>query len=92
MTYEGDRADSNINARVRGDSLGKPQRGILSGRTMPPTILVTQLDTGALVIQGRPDGPHAYLHPDDAVPLKRELAAAFEYTEQVAPSNDGETW
>jgi hypothetical protein len=52
------------------------QRGI----TVPPTVLVTELDDGALVVQGRPDGPRAYLNSADAAPLKRELAATFQPT------------
>jgi hypothetical protein len=40
-------------------------------------LLVTELDSGELVIQGRPYGPRVYLCPDDSVPLKQELAGAF---------------
>jgi hypothetical protein len=53
-------------------------------------VLVTELDTGELVIQGRPDGPRVRLSPDDALPLRWELAAAFERAEQIVPSDDGE--
>ncbi|MGH3669105.1 MAG: hypothetical protein ACRDSH_00495 [Pseudonocardiaceae bacterium] len=81
-----------MNARVHREGVGRPQHGVLSGKTMSPTVLVTELDTGALVIQGRPDGPRAYLHPDDAVPLKQELAAAFERAEKVVQNNGGEAW
>ena len=49
--------------------------------TVPPTVLVTALDNGTLVLQGRPDGPRTYLNPADAVLLRRELAAAFGRTE-----------
>ena len=47
---------------------------------MPPTVLLTELDNGTLVLQGRPDGPRVRLSSADAVPLKRELAAALERT------------
>jgi hypothetical protein len=40
-------------------------------------VLVTELGNGTPVVQGRPDGPRVHLSPDDAVPLQRELAAAF---------------
>ncbi|MGH3548575.1 MAG: hypothetical protein ACRDQU_10800 [Pseudonocardiaceae bacterium] len=53
---------------------------------MPPTVLVTEMDNGAVILQGRPDGPRVYLSRAEAVPLKRELAAAFGSTEQ-APSS-----
>jgi hypothetical protein len=45
--------------------------------TVPSTVLVTALDNGTLVLQGRPDGPRVYLSPADAAPLTRELAVAF---------------
>jgi hypothetical protein len=45
--------------------------------TMPPTVLVTGLDNDTLILQGRPDGPRRYLSPEDAVPLRRELARAI---------------
>lgn len=54
------------------------------GTAIPPTVLVTELDTGELVIQGRPDGPRVRLSPADALPLRWELAAAFECAEQAA--------
>ena len=90
MAYEGNRAGPDTNGRVHGDGVDKAQCRVVPGTAMPPTVLVTELDTGALVIQGRPDGPRAYLHPDDAVRLKQELAAAFECAEQVVQNNDGE--
>lgn len=52
-------------------------RNIHPGVSVPPTILVTELDNGALVLQGRPDGPRVRLSSADAIPLRRELAAAF---------------
>ena len=49
--------------------------------TTPPTVLVTALDNGTLVLQGRPNGPRVYLSPSDTAPPKRELAAVFLPTE-----------
>lgn len=55
---------------------------------VPPTVLVTELDSGALVLQGRPDGPRVYLSPTDAVSLKREVAAAFGNSHLTAANDD----
>jgi hypothetical protein len=38
--------------------------------TLPPTVLFTELDNGALVVQGRPDGPRVWLSPTDAVNIQ----------------------
>lgn len=59
--------------------------------TVPPTVLVTELDNGAMILHGRPDGPRVYLSPADAIPLRRELAAAFERTELAQRSRQGES-
>lgn len=77
--------------RLRGTVTAWAHRSTASLRDYAPAVLVTKLDTGALVIEGRPDGPRAYLDPDDAAPLKQELAAAFECAEQPVPGNDSET-
>jgi hypothetical protein len=45
---------------------------------------VTELDNGTLILQGRPDGPRVWLNPEEAVPLKRQLAAAFGRTRLAA--------
>lgn len=58
-------------------------RTIRPRTAMAPTVLVTELDNGALILQGRPDGPRVYLSRVDAVPFRRELAAAFGRTELV---------
>ncbi len=52
-------------------------RNIQPCTPVPPTVLVTELNNGTLIIQARPDGLRVRLGPTDAVPLKRELAAAF---------------
>ncbi|MGH3765088.1 MAG: hypothetical protein ACRDS0_16090 [Pseudonocardiaceae bacterium] len=57
---------------------------------IPSTMLVTELDNGALIIQGRPEGPRVYLSRVDAVPLRRELAAALEGTAELLRSDQGE--
>lgn len=72
----------------RGDQLCDTRRGTAPGITVPPTVLLTALDNGTLVLQGRPDGPWARLSPADAAPLRRELAAAFRRTELAATSDD----
>jgi hypothetical protein len=56
-------------------------RSIRPRTTVPPTVLMTELDTGTLILQGRPDGPRVHLCPAEAVPLRRELAAAFRRTQ-----------
>lgn len=56
--------------------------------TVPPTALVTELDNGTLILQGRPNGPRVWLRPNEAIPLKRELKAAFEHTELGAAGDD----
>jgi hypothetical protein len=58
--------------------------------TVPPTVLVTELDNGVLIIQGRPEGPRVYLSRVDALPLRRELAAAFGSAERALLDDQGE--
>ncbi len=57
---------------------------------MPPTLLVTELHNGALIIQGRPGGPRVYLSRVDSMPLRRELAAAFGSAQRALPDDQGE--
>ncbi|HEY6424613.1 MAG TPA: hypothetical protein VIY28_15485 [Pseudonocardiaceae bacterium] len=59
-------------------------------RVMPSTVLVTELDNGTLILQGRPDGPRVWLEPDEAVPPKRELAAAFARPKLAASDDQGQ--
>jgi hypothetical protein len=56
-------------------------RSIGPGTAVPSTVLMTELGTGTLILQGRPDGPRVRLSQADAVPLRRELTAAFRRTE-----------
>lgn len=60
---------------------------IRPGIAVPHTVLLTELDNGSLILQGRPSGPRAYLSPAKAIPLRRELAAAFWRTE-MGPRDD----
>ncbi|MCA1702469.1 MAG: hypothetical protein LC808_04055 [Actinobacteria bacterium] len=95
MEHEGYRPHRGTDDERHGDGQDHQQLGIerdvRPGTAMPPTVLVTQLDNGALVLQGRPDGPRGYLTPADALPLKRELAAAFQRIElTTAGDNQGE--
>jgi hypothetical protein len=64
------------------------EHGIPPGRTVPPTVLVTELDNGSLILQGRPEGPRVWLGPAEAAPLKQELVAAFGRTRLAAPGDD----
>ncbi|MGH3780108.1 MAG: hypothetical protein ACRDRO_05600 [Pseudonocardiaceae bacterium] len=78
-----------------GDELDEPARrttgrSIRPRMAMSPTFLVTELDNGALIIQGRPDEPRVYLRPVDSMPLRRELAAAFGSAQGTLPHDQGE--
>lgn len=69
---------------------GHDRHNIQPCTTVPPTVLVTELDNGRLILQGRPDGPRMYLSPADAVPLRRELAVAFRSTDLELCGDQGE--
>jgi hypothetical protein len=60
------------------------------GHSMPPTVVVTELDNGTLILQGRPDGPRMSLKPDEAVPLRLALAMAFGSPDLTPSSGQGE--
>jgi hypothetical protein len=49
-----------------------------------PPLFLADMWAGGLVLHGWRDGPTAYLSPSDAIPLWRELAAAFHSTEAGA--------
>jgi hypothetical protein len=59
---------------------GNDQAGQQHDAQRGTTVLVTELDDGALVVQGQPEGPRAYLNSADATPLRQELTAAFQPT------------
>jgi hypothetical protein len=54
-----------------------------SGRAVPPTVPVTETDTGALIVQGRPNRPRVYLTPGEAATLRGELAIVFGSAERA---------
>ncbi|MGQ0775472.1 MAG: hypothetical protein ACT4NY_13780 [Pseudonocardiales bacterium] len=49
-------------------------RSIRPGETVARTVLVSNMGNGALYLGGWQEGPSAYLSPEDAEPLRRELA------------------
>jgi hypothetical protein len=52
-------------------------RSLRPGTGVPSRVLVADMGDGSLFLQDWWDGPSAHLSPADAVPLRRELAAAF---------------
>ncbi|MGH3828451.1 MAG: hypothetical protein ACRDQX_14970 [Pseudonocardiaceae bacterium] len=59
---------------VGGDGIGYCIR---PGTAVPPTVLVANMDGGALFLQGWRVGPSAYVCAADSAPLREALAAAF---------------
>jgi hypothetical protein len=94
VQHQDERAAHDANDEHHGDELARQDQqlggriDIPPGMLMPPTVLVTELDNGTLILQGRPDGPRVWLEPDEAAPLKRELAAAFDRFELAAAGSD----
>jgi hypothetical protein len=91
VLYQDDRAEHDANDERRGDGQAQQPDIRISIRpkmAVQPTVLVTELDNGTPILQGRPDGPRVWLEPDDAAPLKRELVAAFDRFELAAAGND----
>lgn len=82
MRDEDDQTGRDTESQRHGNGRSEQLDGTERSTTVPPTVLVTELDNGTLVLQGRPDGPRAYLSLADAAPLKRELAVAFRRTER----------
>jgi hypothetical protein len=81
--------DEQGHGNGQADQQAATEHRIRPGTTMPSTVLITELDNGTLILQGRPDGPRVWLSPDEAVPLKRELVAAFGRTALTA-TGDGQ--
>ena len=52
-------------------------RSIRPGVAAPATVLIAEMGGGSLLLQGWRNGPSAYVSADDAVPLRRALAAAY---------------
>lgn len=94
MEHEGKRPHTGTDDERHGDGQDHRQldigRSIRPGVSMPPTVLITELDNGSLILQGRPDGPRAHLSPDDAVPLRQELARAFSRIDLTPCDGQGE--
>lgn len=84
MDQESSRAGQDTDDQHRGDGPDHQQLGIghsiRSGTAVPSMVLVTNMGDGSLFPQTWRDGPGAYLSLADAVPLIRELAAAFVST------------
>ena len=91
MHYDDDRAGPDTENQHYGNDLSEhlrdTRRSIRPGIAVPHTVLLTELDNGSLILQGRPNGPRAYLSPAKAIPLRRELVAAFRRTE-MGPRDD----
>jgi hypothetical protein len=93
VQHRDDRADHDANDEHHSDEQNQ-QLGsridIPTEMPMPPTVLVTELHNGTLILQGRPDGPRVWLEPDEALPLRRALARAFGSPDLVSSSGQGE--
>ncbi len=97
MQHQDERAARDANDEHHGDEQARQDQqlggriDIPPGMLLPPSVLVTELDNGILILQGRPDGPRVWLEPDEAAPPKQELAAAFDRFECArAGSGQGE--
>lgn len=63
-------------------------RSIHPGTAVPGTVLGARRCAG-LLLQGRRDGPSAYLSPHDALPLRPELAVAVGGRQPVRRGDQG---
>jgi hypothetical protein len=63
---------------------------IRSAPAAPLAVLVADMGDGSLFLQGRNDEPRVYLNPPEALPLRRELTAAFGRTELAPRRGQGE--
>jgi hypothetical protein len=85
MQHEDGLAGRDIDHQRQGDDQGQGQYAIggsiRPGAAMPHTLFLSDMCDGGLVLHGWRHGPTAYLSPSDAIPLRRELAAAFHSTE-----------
>lgn len=92
MQHPSNRASRDTDEQFRGNGQAEQQpatgAAIRLSTIMPPTVLVTELDNGTLILQGRPDGPRVWLSPADAVPLRRELVSAFRSTKLAVADDD----
>lgn len=95
MEHEGNQPHRSTDVQDHGDGQDHQQQlgiriGIRPKMPMLPTVLVTELDNGTLIVQGRPDGPRAYLSPAEAVSLRPELARAFGRPDLTPSGSQGE--
>ncbi len=98
MQHQGNQSRQNFEWFRRGDDGGRNEQ-MLSGtgcnirpdKAVPPTVLVTNLGDGSLVLQSWRDGPTAYLNPAEAVPLRRVLSAIFANTALVLATRQDNT-
>lgn len=78
-----------------GDSGGQTSTGIgcsiRPGTAVPHSVLVSDMVDGSLLLEGWRNGPSAYLSPADAMPLRRQLAAAFGSSRRTSNGDQGET-
>lgn len=96
MQDEGNQSSQNFEWFRSGDGNGKQTqapsdtgRSIRPGTAVPRSVLVSDMGDGSLLLEGWRDGPNAYLSPADAVPFKRQLAAAFGSPHLTPSSNQG---
>jgi hypothetical protein len=82
-TPHGDDHDHHRDQHGAGGSSG-------SGMAVPPTVVVTAMDNGVLILQGRPDGLRVSLTPGRALALRRELATAFGSAERRLGDGQGD--
>lgn len=73
-----------------GDQNGQQEHSIRPGTAVPATVLVADMGDGSLFLQGWRDGPSAHLSRVDAMPLRRELIAAFGSTKSALRGHQGE--
>lgn len=52
-------------------------RSIRPGVPVPVTVLLVEMSSGSMLLQGWRNGPSAYINAEDAVPLRRALADAY---------------
>jgi hypothetical protein len=93
VQHQDDRADHDTDDERHGDRQDQQPDIRISIRpkmAVPPTVLVTELENGTLILQGRPDGPRLSLKPDEAVPLRRALARAFGGSDLASSNGQGE--
>ena len=95
MEHKDTRGDRDADDQRHGTGGGEQRqlgtgRSIRPGTAVPPTVLVADMGAGSLFLQGWQGGPSAYLTSSNAIPLPRELAAAFGSTKLALRGDQGE--